>query len=112
MNNDKIAMKIIKNLRQPINNYYRGYCEKNNSLFLLNINDLVDICIEKDISIIGWFILKENEQKIINGILMDIGIIIQDNYPHDHDTYWCYATKKWIDKFIEDWNKSHKTYLE
>lgn len=104
------AAKIVEILRQPVSTYSQGYHEMDNSWVQTDAYDFAAVCKNKDMSIIGWFPLPDYDKKdLCDGyVQMDIGIIGQDNYPHDHDTYWCHASKKWIDHLIEDWDEAHQ----
>lgn len=101
------AASIVELLREPIYSYPQGYHEMDNSWIEIDAYEFASTCKRKNITLIGWFPLT---QKRICGkdIILDIGIIVRDNYPHDHDTYWCHASKKWIDHLIEDWDNAHQ----
>lgn len=102
------AAKIVEKLRQPVSTYSQGYHEMDNSWIETDAYEFAATCKNRNMSLIGWFPLDKNDIHTIGkDLVLDIGIIAQDNYPHDHDTYWCHASKKWIDGMIEDWDAAH-----
>lgn len=105
------AAKIVEILRQPVSMYAQGYHEMDNSWVQTDAYDFAAICKKRNMSIVGWFPL-ENAKEVCGNLVLDIGIIGQDNDQNDHNIYWCHAAKKWIDELIEDWDKLHKTVLK